>query len=61
MEPSDGEPTTEDTELSILQGGSDEDEGDSTAAQQEQAQKDSVDTDKHSQKPSEEAGYTKGN
>ena len=58
----------DDTGSSLLQGDSDEDkgdsdedEGDSTAAQQEQAQKDSVDTDKHSQKPSEEAGYTKGN
>ena len=67
-EPIDGESTVDDTGSSLLQGDSDEDkgdsdedEGDSTAAQQEQAQKDSVDTDKHSQKPSEEAGYTKGN
>ena len=43
-----------------LQGGSSPDEADSTANQQEQAQQDSVDPDKHSQTSSEEAGYTKG-
>ena len=43
-----------------MQGGSSPGEGDSTAAQQDQAQKDSVDPTQHSTKPSEDAGYTKG-
>ncbi len=42
-------------------GGTTEEEREGTAQQQEQAQKDSVDPDNHSQKPSEQAGYSHGN